>query len=73
MPHGALFQVRQAVELARYLPRWQQHLLAAGLLAGGIALLAFGDLVGLAPLACVLLFVITSVHQRTRPRRSSSR
>jgi hypothetical protein len=30
MPHGALIQVRQAVALARYLPRWQQNLLAAG-------------------------------------------
>jgi uncharacterized membrane protein YjjP (DUF1212 family) len=68
MPYGALFQVRQAVELARYLPRWQQNLLAAGLLAGAIVLLAFGDLVGLAPLACVALFVITSIHRRIRKR-----
>ena len=73
MPHGALFQVRQAVQLARYRPRWQQRLLAAGLLAGGIALLAIGDLVALAPLACAAVFVITEIHQRTLQRRSSRR
>jgi hypothetical protein len=51
MPRGALSQVRQAVELARYLPRWQQNLMAGALLAVGIALLALGDPVGIIPLA----------------------
>ena len=72
MPHGALLQVRQVVELARYLPRWQQNLMAAGLIAGGIALLAVGDLVGLAPLAGAALFVGTRIRRRTRARRSPS-
>jgi hypothetical protein len=68
MPHGALFQVRQAVELARYLPRWQQNLLGFVLLAGGIGLLAFGEPVGIAPLACVALLVINRIRQRRRAR-----
>lgn len=70
MPHGALFQARQALESARYLPRWQQTLLAAALIAGGIALLAVGDLGGVAPLATAGLFVITSIRQRTLQHRS---
>lgn len=69
MPHGVLFQVRQAIGLTRYLPRWQQNLLAAALLATGIALLAAGDLVGLAPLALVALFAVTRIRQRPRKRR----
>ncbi len=69
MPHGVLFQARQAVGLARYLPRWQQNLLAALLLAAGIALLALGDLVGFAPLVLVALFAVTRIHQRPRKRR----
>jgi hypothetical protein len=40
MPYGALFQARQAIGLVRYLPRWQQNLLAAALLAAGSVLLA---------------------------------
>jgi hypothetical protein len=56
MPHGILVQARQAIGLARYLPHWQQNLLAAALLAGGVALLVFGDLAGIAPLALVALF-----------------
>lgn len=40
---------RQAVAVARYLPRWQQNLLAAGFVAGGVALLALGQLVWACP------------------------
>ena len=70
MPHGALFQARQALQLVRYLPRWQQNLLAVVLLVVGIALLALGELVGLAPLAAVALFVITRVRRRTASLRA---
>ncbi len=49
MPHGVLFQARRAIGPARYLPRWQQSLLAAALLTTGIVLLAFGELAGIAP------------------------
>ena len=66
MPHGALFQAQQALHGARSLPRWQQNLLVIVLLVAGIALLAFGDLVGLAPLAAVGLFVLTRMRGRTR-------
>jgi hypothetical protein len=69
MPHGALFQVRQAIGLARYLPRWQQNLLAAALAASGIALLALGDLAGFGPLALVVLFLLTRIRQRPRKHR----
>lgn len=69
MPHGALFQVRQVVGAARYLPPRQQNLLAAGFVAGGVALLAFGDLAGLALLACAALFLITRIRRRPRERR----
>jgi hypothetical protein len=72
MPHGALFQVRQAVEAARYLPRWQQNLLAGALLAVGITLLALGDSVGTVPLACVTLFAIRRIRRRPRERRAPS-
>lgn len=62
MPHGALFQARQAIGFARYLPRWQQNLLAATLLVAAIALLLLGELVGLAPLALVVLFAVTRLR-----------
>jgi hypothetical protein len=70
MPHGALVQARQAAVLTRYLPRWQQNLLAAGLLAAGIALIVLGDLVGIAPLGLVAIFLITRIRERshTKPR-----
>jgi hypothetical protein len=69
MPHGALLQARQAIGLVRYLPRWQQNLLAAALLAAGSVLLALGHLAGVAPLALVGLFAITRIrhHPRKRP------
>jgi hypothetical protein len=65
-------QARQAAALARYLPRWQQNLLAAGLLAAGIVLIALDDLVGIAPLGLVAIFLITRIRERsrTKPRRS---
>jgi hypothetical protein len=68
MPHGALLQARQAIGLVRYLPRWQQNLLAAALLAAGSVLLALGHLAGVAPLA-LGLFAITRMrhHPRKRP------
>jgi hypothetical protein len=72
MPHGALMQARQAAVLARYLPRWQQNLLAGGLLAAGIALIVLGDLVGTAPLAFVAIFLIARIRERShkKPRPS---
>ena len=69
MPHGMLLQARQAIGLARYLPRRQQTLLAAALLAAGIALLALGEGVGFAPLALVGVLTITRFRQRPRRRR----
>jgi membrane protein implicated in regulation of membrane protease activity len=72
MPHGALMQARQAAALARYLPRWHQNLLAAGLLAAGTAMIVLGDLVGIAPLGFVAIFLITRIRERlhTKPRPS---
>ena len=64
MPHGALMQARQATALARFLPQWQQNLLAAGLLAAGVVLIVLGDLVGIAPLALVAIFLITRIRER---------
>ena len=64
MPHGALIQIRQAVSLARYLPRWQQNLLAAPLLVAGVALIALGDLIGIAPLVFVAVFSISRIRAR---------
>jgi hypothetical protein len=72
MPHGALIQARQAVTLARYLPRWEQNLLALGLVGAGGALLWFGDLAGLVPMAGAGLFVVTRIRQRRRERRPSA-
>jgi uncharacterized membrane protein YjjP (DUF1212 family) len=68
-------QARQAAALARYLPRWQQKLLAAGLLAAGIALIILGGLVGTAPLAFVAIFLIMRIRERsrTRPNRNDVR
>jgi hypothetical protein len=65
-------QARQAAALTRYLPRWQQNLLAAGLLAAGIALIVLDDLVGIAPLVFVAIFLITRIRERshTKPRPS---
>ena len=75
MLHGALLQVRQAAALVRYLPRLQQNLLAAGLLAAGIALIAFGELVGIAPLGFVAIFLISRIRERShaKPRPSQRR
>jgi hypothetical protein len=66
MLHGPLIQARQAAGLARYLPRWQQNVLAAGLLAVGIALIVLGDPVGIAPLVLVAIFLITRIRGRSR-------
>jgi hypothetical protein len=68
-------QARQAAALARYLPRWQQNLLAAGLLAAGIALIVLGDLVGTAPIAFVAIFLSPRIRERshTKPRPSPRR
>jgi hypothetical protein len=65
MPHGALIQARQFVGLARYLPRWQQNLLAAALLIAGITLLAFSDVVGIAPLVLVAIFLGARIRGRS--------
>jgi hypothetical protein len=65
MPHGAFLQLPQAVESARYLPRWQQNVLGVFLLAVGATLLALGEIAGIVPLALVALFTI----QRTRRHR----
>ena len=64
MPHGALVQARQMISLARYLPRWQQNLLAVTLLIAGITPLAVGELAGIAPLVLVAIFL----SERTRAR-----
>jgi hypothetical protein len=66
MPHGALIQARQVMGLARYLPRWQQNLLAAALLVAGITLLAFGDLAGIAPLVLFAIFLSERIRARSR-------
>jgi hypothetical protein len=66
MPHGALIQARQAIGLARYLPRWQQNLLAAALLIAGITLLALGELAGIAPLMLVAIFLSQRIGARFR-------
>jgi hypothetical protein len=85
MPHGVLFQARQALESARYLPRWQQDLLATLLVIAGAALLVFDNLAGLAPLAAAGLFILGRLRHRrhnrprpappalTQPRSSGSR
>jgi len=73
MPHGALIQARQVAVLARYLPRWQQNVLAVSLLAGGIALIVLGDLVGITPLMFVAVFAVARFrersHRTSRPNR----
>lgn len=66
MPHGALIQSRQVIGLPRYLPRWQQNLLAAALLIAGVTLLALGELAGIAPLVLVAIFLSERIRARSR-------
>lgn len=69
--HGGFLQARQAVEAVRYLPSWQQMLIALVLGGGGVALIVLGDPIGVIPLVVVARFLAVRIAQRRRHRRSA--
>ncbi len=71
MHGGPLIQLRQSLQYARYARPWQQALLTGALIAGGVALVAAGELVGLLPAALGLVFVRPTIrsHQLARGSR----
>jgi|HubBroStandDraft_3_1064219.scaffolds.fasta_scaffold728919_1 hypothetical protein len=72
--HGGLFiQVRQSIQYARYAKPWQQALLTAVLILGGVALIALGDFIGLAPAALGFLFIRPTIRNQLRSRRPGRR
>jgi hypothetical protein len=72
--HGGLFvQARQSIAYVRYAKPWQQALLSGALVLGGVALIALGYLIGLAPAALGILFVRPTIGNRLRSRRSRRR
>lgn len=70
MPHGGFLQARQAMQAVRYLPRWQQTLIALVLAGGGVALLVLGDPIGVILLLGLARFLAVGIMQRRRRRRS---
>jgi hypothetical protein len=73
MHGGLLVQVRQSIAYVRYAKPWQQALLSGVLVLGGVALIALGYLIGLAPAALGILFVRATIGNRLCPRRSRRR
>lgn len=72
MHGGPLIQIRQSLQYARYAKPWQQALLAGALIAGGVTLLATGELIGLLPAALGLAFIRPTIRSHRLARSSRS-
>ena len=72
MHGGPLIQLRQSIQYARYAKPWQQALLTGALIAGGVTLVATGELIGLLPAALGLVFLRPTIRSHRLAHSSRS-